>query len=134
MTIIKTPDSRNLIPTIYFDVCLLDGKTRQEISKLYQRKDVNTHKSCFFLEKFEHHIKVNFSISMREYCKRYLDVPWPVCPINGEEVGFKINGKGLNLSTFVATVTKEFSPSFAASCERMSMERMGEGNPMFGGT
>ena len=34
MKIIETQDSGRLIPMIYFDICHLDGKTRQEISKL----------------------------------------------------------------------------------------------------
>lgn len=132
MNIIKTHNSRNLIPSLYFEICLLDGKTRLEISKLYQKKDVTTHKSCFFLEKFQHHIKINFNLTMKEYCKKYLKDEWPRCPINGEEVGFKIDGQGLNLSTYVATVNKEHSESFRKSCERFSEERKGAGNPMFG--
>lgn len=132
MNIIKTPNSRSLIPNLYFDICHLDGKTRLEISKLYQRKDVTTHKSCYYLMKFEHHIKTNFNLTLKEYCKKYLTEEWPRCPINNQEVGFVINGKGLSLAMFVATVDKEHSESFKRSCERMSEERKGEGNPMFG--
>lgn len=132
MKIIKTPDSKNLIPTIYFNVCLLDGKTRAEIGKLYQRKEVTTHKSCYFLEKFQHHLKIHFNLTLKNYCQKYLENEWPRCPISGDEVGFNISGKGLNLSTFATAVTKEFSEPFRNFCERISEERKGEGNPMFG--
>lgn len=131
MNIIKTHNSRSLIPNLHFDICHLDGKTRLEISKLYKRKDVTTHKSCYYLQKFEHHIKINFNLTLKEYCKKYLTEEWPRCPINNEEVGFVINGKGLSLAMFVATVNKEHSKNFREYCERISEERKGDGNPMF---
>lgn len=133
MSIIENDGLYKFIPARNFDVCLIDGKTRDQISKLYERKEVTTHKSCYFFQKFEHHIKLLENIDLKEYCKKYLKVEdWPKCPINGEEVGFKIFGKGLRLSKFVATVTREFSPSFDAACIKMSEDRKGDGNPMYG--
>ncbi len=132
MEIIKTTDSERLIPASYFDVCKIDGKTRLEISKLYRKHEVTTHKSVYYLEKFAHHIKLLENLSLKDYCKKYLEIDWPRCPINGEEVGFKTYGVGLKVSKFNATVTREFSPKFNAFCEKMERERVGSGNPMYG--
>ena len=56
------------------------------------------------------------------------------CPVSGCPVGFKANGKGFRLSTYKRGVgiTKAMSPAFRASCERQSIARCGNGNPMFG--
>jgi len=133
MEIIKNEDSENLIPIIHFDNCLLDGKTREEISKLYTKDSVRLgKKSCYYLEKFEHHLKIKFNLTLRQYCKQFINEDWPICPICGKEVGFKIDGKGLNLYKYATTVTKEHSEKFRISCERISKERMGDGNPMYG--
>lgn len=132
MNIVKIKDSKSLIPIIHFNICFIDGKTRKEISKLYQKKDVTKNKSCYYLQKFEYHLKLNHKISLKEYCLKYLKEPWPTCPISNKEVGFNINGKGLNLSQFAVAVDKNHSESFRKSCERMSEERIGNGNPMFG--
>lgn len=132
MTIIKTAKFERLIPTEYFDICKIDGKTRAEIGKLYKRTDVTTHKSCYFLEKFKFHIKKIANLDLKEYCKTYLNTAWPVCPINGKEVGFTICGAGVVIPQFNAVVTREFSPKFDEACNRMSRERIGKGNPMYG--
>lgn len=132
MAIIKLPTSTKLIPIDMFNTCLEDNLTRSDISSLYTKYQVTTHKSCYFLDKFAFHIKTKFNLTLREYCQKYLIEEWPRCPINNELLGFKIDGKGINISTFNGSVTKEFSPKFKEACDRFSEERKGEGNPMFG--
>jgi len=132
MKIIENADLVRIIPIEYFNVCLLDNKTREEISKMFTKTEVTKHKSCYYLDKFNHYLKTIHNLDMKEYCKKYLENEWPRCPINNEEVGFKLNGKGIMLSRFVSTVTKEYSPKFKEACERFSIERKGDGNPMYG--
>ncbi len=132
MNILETTDSKRLIPLSCFDVCKIDGLTKEQISKLYRRKDVTTHKSAYYLDKFIYHIKQKSNLTLKEYCKQYLQIDWPKCPISGKEVGFKIFGKGLLVSTFAVPVNRKFSPKFDEYCNRISIERTGNGNPMFG--
>lgn len=132
MCITKLPSSVKLIPSITFDTCLLDNLTRQDISKLYTKYDVTKKKSCYFLDKFIHHIKKKFNISLIDYCEKYLIESWPRCPINNQQLGYSVSGKGIVISTFNATVNKHYSSKFRESCERLSIERKGSGNPMFG--
>ncbi len=130
---IKIPDSKMLIPSNMFDICHIDKLTRKDISLKYTKYEAVPHrKSCYFLDKFIFHIKTHFNIEIKEYCKKYLNIEWPRCPISGKEVGYKIFGKGLVLSIFAVPVTKEYSPAFKEYCERISKERIGAGNPMFG--
>ena len=44
MDIIKEDGSVKYIPIDMFNICKIDGLTRKEISKLYQRKHVTKHK------------------------------------------------------------------------------------------
>lgn len=132
MSIIKNGETHRYIPIDIFDKCLIDGKTRQEISKIYQKKEVTNHKSCYYLDKFAFHIKKIANISLKEYCCKFLSIEWPKCPINGLDVGYRISGIGLRFANFNATVTQEFSPKFKQFCEKMSIERRGKGNPMYG--
>lgn len=134
MTIVKTTDSLPYIPISFFEICQEDGKTRTEICKLYKKEEVTTHSSCYFLQKFEYHLK-NLGITLKDYIKKHLQEEWPKCPINGEEVNInQLCGKGVIISRFKATVTKETSVNFRNACEKMSKERMGENNPMYGAT
>ena len=111
---------------------MIDGKTRIEISKLYTKKQASKRKTCYYLQKFEYHLHINFNISIKQYCKDYLNISWPKCPI-GKEVGFQFSGKGLLLSTYSrGGINKDNCKSFAESCEKLSIDRAGEGNPMFG--
>lgn len=126
MSLINSP---NLIKANLFDICKIDGKTKQEIIRMYYGREYG----AYYLDKFNRHIKTFHKIDIKEYCKKYLDVIWPLCPISKEEVGFKICGAGLILSKFKkGRINKEFSPKFAKFCERISKERKGSGNPMFG--
>lgn len=132
MKIIKLTDLERLIPIEYFDICKIDGETRARIAKMYNRKQVTSHKSCYYLEKFAYHIKLVGQIDLQEYCKKYLNIDWPKCPINGKEVGYRVCGLGIKISKFNGSVTREFSKKFNDACDRFSEERRGSGNPMFG--
>ena len=134
MSIIIEKNSKKNIPIFYFNVCLFDNKTRKEIGKLYTKNEATTHKTCFYLEKFRYHILKERNITIIEYCEQYLGVEWPRCPICNKKVGFRLNGKDIELSTYATSVNKKHSKKFADSCVRMSKERMGKNNPMFGKT
>lgn len=72
-------------------------------------------------------------MSIKEYCLKHLTKSWPKCPSSGYDVGYKISGKGISLSRFKqGRVSKASCPNFAAACEKFSIIRSGEGNPMFG--
>lgn len=130
MEVIKAADSEPVIPIVYFGICHEDGKTRKEISQMYTKSDVTKNKSCYYLQKFEHHLKV-LGITLKDYIKKHLN-EWPVCPRNGEEVGISgLDGRGVILSTYVGPATKENCPQFKAFCDKISISRLGEGNPMF---
>lgn len=131
MTIIKTTDDKKIIPISEFDICLEDNATKKEISKLYTYKDLNK-KSCYYLDKFERYLKDKFNLTLKDYCKKHLDCDWPICPVLLEEVGYRITGLGIVFSNFKQFVTKEYSPKFKAYCERISNERLGQNNPMYG--
>lgn len=134
MIITKGADSKKLIPTHIFAFCLLDGLSKEEINKKYTRNDLKR-KSCYTLDKFNYHLKIVHSTDIKRYCIEILKLDWPKCPKTNEYVGFKIDGRGINLSTYFGTghTTMENSPKFAAFCEKMKTDRLGAGNPMFGG-
>jgi G:T-mismatch repair DNA endonuclease (very short patch repair protein) len=130
MTPIKEAKLTHLIPIYTFDVCLLDGLHKKDIVKRYpSRKD-----GAYYLNKFSRHLQEAHAMTMRQYCVQVIKYKWPVCPQSQEPVGYKITGKGLILSKFKkgCGTSKEFSPKFKAFCDRMSRERLGDGNPMFG--
>lgn len=131
MELIKITDSNRLIPINTFEECRLDGASRKEITRRYpSRKD-----GAYYLDKFERYLKEIHGVSMLEYCGVYLEGGWPTCPISKERVGFKISGRGITLSKFKkGRVCKVYSEKFKAFCTRISKERSGEGNPMFGKT
>ena len=132
MKIIKVTDTKRLIPIAYFDICHEDGLTRKEISEKYKKEEVTPNKSCYFLQKFFHHLK-QLGIDPKTYILKHLDQEWPICPISLKEVRLgRITGEGLIIPFFSVSVTPEFSPKFKEFCERMSEERKGAGNPMFG--
>lgn len=135
MTNTKTENLTKLIPSNLFETCKIDNKSRAFICKEYRKEEVTTHKTVFYLEKFQHHLKIKFNIDLKTYCKTYLQIKWPICPVAKTEVGFKISGKGLHLSTFIrGKINKDVCPAFKAACEKFSIERVGAGNPMFGET
>ena len=130
MKIIKTEDLKSLIPICYFETCLIDKATRKQITEMYPTRE----DGAYYLDKFSNHLKDNYGISLKSYIKDYGKVKYPKCPLSGEEVGFKISGKGVELSEYKRHAkgrTRENCKAFDEACKRFSEERKGEGNPMY---
>ncbi len=122
-------ETASLIEATRFDICVIDGTPRSVIIQQYPtRKD-----GAYYLEKFERFLKDRHNVSLKDYCKKHLNIVWPTCPISGEEVGYKLLGKGLVFSKFKkGRISKEHCPNFKLACDKFSAERKGSGNPMFG--
>ena len=95
MKTIKTDILNRLIPSHMFNICLIDGSTKSTIITLFpSRKN-----GAYYIDKFNNYLK-KFNINIKDYCKIWLNINWPVCPISHEDVGYKISGVGLKLSQF----------------------------------
>jgi very-short-patch-repair endonuclease len=130
MTLLKL-DSKRLIPMDKFGVCLIDQASKKEITRLYPRRS----DGAYYLDKFKNYLKDTHNTSMKDYCVKYLNVIWPQCPTKKVDVGFEVSGKGLILSEFArGGVNKKNCRKFKEGCKRLSQERMGKDNPMFGKT
>lgn len=130
MQLTKTNNSHYLIPITIFETCLINSVKKKVILELYPtRKD-----GPYYLNKFNNYLLDNFKINLKEYCIKYLKIEWPKCPFTNEEVGIsRIDGQGLKLSIYKkGSINKTNHPKFAAHCEKMSKERKGSGNPMYG--
>lgn len=129
MSLIQLEDSAQFIPITTFDICLIDQRTKKEITEIFpSRKD-----GAYYLDKFDNYLKKFHNKTIKEYCIQNLKIEWPICPIAKEQVGFKLNGKGLIFSKFkVGKINKKFCPKFAQACEKFSEERKGKNNPMYG--
>lgn len=132
MTIIEPIDSTQdrLIPIEAFDVCLIDGKTRKEVTDLYpSRAD-----GAYYLDKLNRYLKERHGIDIKQYVIQYGGIVWPLCPGTGREVGYKAaSGLGLIIRRFApGGIKRDTCPAFNAGCDKLSKERMGENNPMHG--
>lgn len=126
---IKIEDSIYLIPINKFEICKIDGVSRKSIIALYPTRK----NGAYYLNKFSNYIKNNYQISLKDYCKKYLEIDWPKCPKKGSENGYKISGKGLVISRYSkGGINKDNCSAFSKGCDRLSKERTGAGNPMFG--
>lgn len=138
MNIIKIEDSIRFIEIQHFQTCLIDGISLDEISKMYNKKNMElTHRTggIYKLEKLIFHLQKKHNISLAEYCKKYLQVDWPKCPVTNLELGYKFrNATRLIINEYheSAIRTRNNCPNFNEACKKISKERMGEGNPMFG--
>lgn len=116
-----------------FNICLIDNLSMSDICKKYTSADINKKSGVYKLNKFAYHLLFVHGISLKDYCKQYLKVEWPLCPAKKVEVGFRITGEGVLIRQFSqGGVNKETCPAFARGCEKLSRERMGENNPMYG--
>lgn len=131
MNKIKPIDLDYIIPASMFEKCMIDGKTKQEIRKKYpKRKD-----GPYYLDKFINYLKDVHKITIQKYCIEYLNIDWGKSPKTNKFLGFKVSGKGIILSKYaVGEVNKENCKSFRDFCERLSKDRIGEKNPMYGKT
>lgn len=133
MTIIESTGLKScrLIPIEEFATCLLDGKTRKEISALYPGNGV------YYLSRFDRYLQEHHGMTIKDYCVQHGGIEWPKCPESGKDVGYCAQcGKGLILRRYAhhAGATARTSSAIRANAERMSIERRGEGNPMHGKT
>lgn len=131
MTIIEATDSlpHRLIPITEFATCLIDGKTRTEICKMYPGKNV------YYLQRFDRYLKEHHGMDIKAYVIQYGGVVWPKCPESGRDVGFGTAcGKGLLVRAYAhhAGVTMKTSAAVRENAEKMKVERRGTGNPMHG--
>jgi hypothetical protein len=125
---IKDGNSRPVIPIQYFEVCLIDGITLEEICKKYHHLNVPR----FRVFKFIHHLREAHKIDVRDYFERYIkDYEWPLCPISGQKLDIYKRGcsQGLTLKTYAVRPTKETSAKVRAYCDKFSKERKGAGKP-----
>lgn len=118
-----------LIPIDTFDYCYASQLSKSDIIKKYPtRKD-----GAYYVDKFINHLNHDCKLSIVEYCEKYFDFVWPRCPIKKDLVGYRVNGRGLILSKFnKGSMSRKFCPSFDEACKKMSKERRGQGNPMYG--
>lgn len=118
-----------LIPITLFGTCIINNTPKSKIIELYPARK----NGAYYLDKFSNFLKDNYDLTLKDYCKQYLKIKWPKCPISNEEVGYRVTGKGIELSRFKkGRISKELCPAFAKACEKFSQERRGKNNPMYG--
>jgi very-short-patch-repair endonuclease len=126
---IKKENNGYLVDKKFFNECILDGKTRGEITKNYPGRA----NGAYYLDKFSNHLKDNHNTDLRSYCIEYLKVDWPRCPKNKTLNNSSVSGEGLTIYEFSrGGATKENCEGLKKSSEKMSRDRQGAGNPMFG--
>lgn len=119
----------NLIPASTFEICVIDKADKKTIRSLYPKRA----DGAYYIDKFKRYIEDKFNLNLIEYCEKYLNLKWPLCPIKNKKVGYRISGKGVEVSRFCkGAINKEHAPKFKLACEKMSKARMGKNNPMFG--
>jgi hypothetical protein len=129
MNTVKNTDLINFIPKSDFDICKIDGKLKHQIINSFPRRE----DGLYYLNKFINYVKNKYNISIQEYVEIFLKKSWPTCPVSNEKVGYRVNGKGLFFSKFKrGKVCKEHSEAFRNACNKLSKERFGKNNPMFG--
>jgi very-short-patch-repair endonuclease len=129
MRIIKAYDNKRMIPISEFEICKIDNATRVDIIKQFPTRNGG----AYFLDKFNNYLIKNHQITLVDYLKRYLN-EYPQCLETGEDVNFVIKGSGLVFSNFKRGkgTNKKTNEKFKHHCEKMSQDRKGLGNPMFG--
>lgn len=129
MSIFKFDPSTNIIHISTFETCLETSRSRKEIIKLYPKRS----DGAYYLDKFINHLKEEVGIGIKEYCKKHFNFEWPICSVKNKDLGFNISGKGIEISRYSpGSVNKNNCEAFRLGCEKLSKERMGEGNPMYG--
>ena len=93
MTTTKTALSTYFIPQDLFKVCLVDGATFDSITS-----NIKDSKERYYLSKFDKHLQ-NLGLTMQDYCEKYLNFKWPICPKTNQRTGFAPKGYGLKIST-----------------------------------
>lgn len=126
---IQKDNSNKIISINCFDSCLICGISKKQIKNEFPtRKD-----GAYYLNKFENHLIKYHETSLKEFLKQKLQQDYPKCPISHEYVNFKVTGKGIIFNKFKkGSVNQEHCEAFRNFCERISSERRGKGNPMYG--
>ena len=128
MRLIKTDSNHRLIPAEEFNFCLLDSVDKKIIIKLFPtRQD-----GAYYLNKFNNYLKKYHNIDIANYIKLYLQ-EYPKCLETNEDVNFQLIGAGVLFSNYkLGKGCNKQNEKFKKFCERISIERMGSANPMFG--
>lgn len=112
-----------------FKECIIDGKTRKEISFIYPKRE----DGAYYLDKFCKYLKEYHNIEIIEYFEKFFDDGWPVTKDTGEKLNYKVYGKGFRINKFIhRKVNRKNCKKFDDACKKFSAERVGEGNPMYG--
>lgn len=129
MTLVNYSDSYYLIPISNFNQCKIDNVSKKEIIQLFPTRNGG----AYYLDKFNNYLKLYYNIDIKEYCKKYiLNNDWPKNSFTQKEENLYLRGKGILIAKTKQITTKENNPKFAKFCERISRERKGLGNPMYG--
>lgn len=129
MSIFKSHDSKTIIPINIFNTCLIDGTSKIDIINLFPSRK----HGAYYLDKFINFLKIHHQINIKQYIENFFYEKWPTCPITNEPVGYKTTGQGLILSKFKkGNINKESCPAFKKACEKLSKDRKGHKNPMYG--
>lgn len=129
MSIIKSFNSTNIIPIDIFYICKIDQASKEQIISLFPSRD----NGAYYLDKFINYLKKYHNISIKEYIEKFYQEEWPLCPVSNEPVGYKTSGSGLIFSKFKkGKINKTHCLAFKEACEKMSKNRLGVKNPMYG--
>lgn len=113
-----------------FDRCLVDGLSREDIIKRFPMRE----NGAYYLDKFVNHLR-SHGLTLQEYCETYLNIIWPTCPTKKIKTGYKLSGKGVSISRYSkGGINKKVCRNFAIGCNKLSNDRLGSNNPMFGAT
>lgn len=128
ITLLQIGNHRYICSSNFFN-CLFDGKTKKEITKLYP----NRSNGAYYLDKFSNYLRDKYNKTIEEYIEMFFDFEWPKCPETKSNLGKRISGIGIRLSNYrKGGINKSNCPAFAEGCKKLSEDRVGEGNPMFG--
>lgn len=126
MSILKEEGLKRFIPIDMFHQCLIDGASQKEIAAFWKKP------ATYYLQKFDKYLKDKHNTNIKEYCIKYLNFEWPKCPTCGEDVGYITScGKGLLISRYVK-ISSATCPKMAEAFKKISEDRKGSGNPMYG--
>lgn len=122
-----------IISIDHFSICSIDGKTREEIVKLYKKEQVTNAKVVYYIEKFTYHLK-QLGTCLEDYIRKNLQEEWPKCPSSGKDLPLAQKGRGKDVRFLKLAVphNQENNDKYKQFCERLKISRKGAGNPMFG--
>ena len=72
----------NIIPAMRFVVCEICGATKAAIMGRFRGRA----NGLYYLDKFRRHLAIEHGLALKDYSLTCLNIPWPRCPVTGEEV------------------------------------------------